>query len=94
MSTPDPVQQDIKQAAIPELISMLQSLDQFFATAFQNPDPAQIALNAQAAKLVLLGQVGLQLNKLGMAELAIVPTLANGQIASWVSALQAQQAKA
>jgi hypothetical protein len=83
----DPVVTSIEAAAAPELIAALQAFGQFETDL--GTDPAQWPLKLPAAKLKLLGTLGLQLQPLIGAEVVAGENVINTTIAGWITKLQA-----
>jgi hypothetical protein len=77
----------IVQAAIPTAIAAIEAFQQFEVDL--GDDPLKIMANLEPAKLKLLGNLGLLLQPLGVAEVAtgkgIINTVGNG----WISTLKA-----
>jgi hypothetical protein len=82
MSTPSP----FVSAAAPELVIVLQALQQFLTNI--GTDPTKFAVTFPGALQVFLGTAELQLPALAGAELGAVQTAANAKIASWIAKLQ------
>ena len=83
MSTPNPV----LSAAAPSLISAVQAIQQFVTTI--GPDPAQWPLKVLPAQTVLVGQLGLLLPQVEVAEVGAGFTAANVLMNSWIAKLKA-----
>jgi hypothetical protein len=83
MSTPNPV----VTAGIPELVSVLQSLQTFITNL--GGDPASVAVKFPGALQVLLGSVEMQFPALASAEFGALQTDVNTKISGWITKLQA-----
>jgi hypothetical protein len=84
MSTPNP----ILSAAAPELVIVLQALQQFLTNI--GTDQTKFAITLPGALQVFLGTAELQLPALAGAEVGAVQTAANARIASWITQLQSK----
>lgn len=84
MSSPSP----IVSAAVPEVVAVLQALQQFLLNV--GTDPTKFALTFPGALQIFIGQAELQLPILASAEVGAVQTAANAKISSWITSLQAK----
>jgi hypothetical protein len=79
----------LEQAAIPTAIAAIKAFQQFEVDL--GSDPLKIVANLGPAKLKLLGNLGLLLQPLGVAEVSaaegVVNTVGNG----WIAKLEAAQ---
>jgi hypothetical protein len=87
----DPVLTAAETAAAPAAIAALQAIQQFETDI--GSDPEQWPLKVPAAKLKLVGTLGLQLQPLIGAEVGAGEGILNTTLAGWITKLQTLAAK-
>ena len=84
MSSPNP----LVAAGAPELIAVLQALQQFITNL--GTDPTKFAVTFPGALQILIGTAELTLPALATSEIGALQTAANAKIAAWIASIQAK----